>query len=216
MLRSRAIRRAFVAAVSFAAFVAATWPVHVGAVEPALEELQFREQLAAGEFAPAMNSALALERGQAHDGRLASLAATQARTGASQSGLLTASQIDDGSVRGATYRQIARSRPHQRCAMGGTQADFDALIDLITATIAPTSWDTVGGPGSVQPFEGGVHCDAEGTLRPALGVDRSGALAAMRRRARWLGETPAAAAKTSQLRKVSLSRLEKHLGAATD
>jgi general secretion pathway protein D len=36
---------------------------------------------------------------------------------------------------------------------GGSQADFDSLIDLITTTIAPTTWDTVGGPGSVAPFE---------------------------------------------------------------
>jgi general secretion pathway protein D len=36
---------------------------------------------------------------------------------------------------------------------GGSQADFDSLIDLITATIEPTSWDAVGGPGSIAPFE---------------------------------------------------------------
>lgn len=36
---------------------------------------------------------------------------------------------------------------------GATQADFDALIDLITSTIKPTSWDTVGGPGSIAQFE---------------------------------------------------------------
>lgn len=36
---------------------------------------------------------------------------------------------------------------------GGSQADFDSLIDLITATIEPTSWDDVGGPGSIAPFE---------------------------------------------------------------
>jgi general secretion pathway protein D len=35
---------------------------------------------------------------------------------------------------------------------GATQADFDTLIDLITATIAPTTWDTVGGPGSIEGF----------------------------------------------------------------
>ena len=34
-----------------------------------------------------------------------------------------------------------------------TEADFDSLIDLITSTIKPTSWDGVGGPGSVTPFE---------------------------------------------------------------
>ena len=36
---------------------------------------------------------------------------------------------------------------------GGAQADFDSLIDLITSTIKPTSWDEVGGPGSIRPFE---------------------------------------------------------------
>jgi general secretion pathway protein D len=36
---------------------------------------------------------------------------------------------------------------------GGSQADFDSLIDLITSTIAPTSWDSAGGLGSVQEFE---------------------------------------------------------------
>ena len=39
-------------------------------------------------------------------------------------------------------------RPRRRLA-----ADFDSLIDLITSTIRPTSWDDVGGPGSIAPFE---------------------------------------------------------------
>jgi general secretion pathway protein D len=36
---------------------------------------------------------------------------------------------------------------------GGVQADFDTLIELITTTIAPQSWDEVGGPGSISGFE---------------------------------------------------------------
>lgn len=36
---------------------------------------------------------------------------------------------------------------------GGSMADFDSLIDLITSTIQPTTWDEVGGPGSIQEFE---------------------------------------------------------------
>ncbi len=35
---------------------------------------------------------------------------------------------------------------------GGPQADFDSLIELITTTVAPTTWDDVGGPGSIAPF----------------------------------------------------------------
>ncbi len=30
------------------------------------------------------------------------------------------------------------------------QADFDSLIDLITSTVQPQAWDTVGGPGGVE------------------------------------------------------------------
>jgi general secretion pathway protein D len=36
---------------------------------------------------------------------------------------------------------------------GAAMADFDSLIDLITSTIQPTTWDEVGGPGSIAPFE---------------------------------------------------------------
>ena len=53
--------------------------------------------------------------------------------------------------------------PHNKSSMpvgygpgglgGGPVADFDTLIDLITSTIAPTTWDTVGGPGSVAGFD---------------------------------------------------------------
>jgi general secretion pathway protein D len=35
---------------------------------------------------------------------------------------------------------------------GAAAADFDTLIDLITSTIAPQSWDDVGGPGSIEGF----------------------------------------------------------------
>ncbi len=38
-------------------------------------------------------------------------------------------------------------------AGGGVQPDFDSLIDLITSSIKPTSWDAMGGPGSIMPFE---------------------------------------------------------------
>ena len=36
---------------------------------------------------------------------------------------------------------------------GGNQADFDSLIELIETTIKPDSWDIIGGPGSIAPFE---------------------------------------------------------------
>jgi general secretion pathway protein D len=36
---------------------------------------------------------------------------------------------------------------------GGAQADFDSLIELITTTVKPQTWDEVGGPGSIQEFQ---------------------------------------------------------------
>ncbi len=36
---------------------------------------------------------------------------------------------------------------------GGAMADFEPLINLITTTIAPTTWDDVGGAGTVEQFE---------------------------------------------------------------
>jgi len=51
------------------------------------------------------------------------------------------------------------SRPSQPAGFGpgglggGSAADFDTLIDLITSTIAPTTWSDVGGPGSIEGFE---------------------------------------------------------------
>ncbi len=35
---------------------------------------------------------------------------------------------------------------------GGAQADFQSLIGLIQSTVAADTWDTVGGPGAIQPF----------------------------------------------------------------
>lgn len=35
---------------------------------------------------------------------------------------------------------------------GASVADFTELIDLITSTVQPDSWDTVGGAGSVKPY----------------------------------------------------------------
>jgi hypothetical protein len=35
-------------------------------------------------------------------------------------------------------------------ATGKLSADFDSLIEMITSTVSPESWETVGGPGSIE------------------------------------------------------------------
>src|SRR6185437_1886184 len=34
----------------------------------------------------------------------------------------------------------------------GAAVDYQSLVEVLTANIAPTTWDEVGGPGAVQPF----------------------------------------------------------------
>src|SRR6185503_9226113 len=38
----------------------------------------------------------------------------------------------------------------------GRRCDFDSLIDVLQSTVIPNSWDDVGGPGSISPYEGGL------------------------------------------------------------
>ncbi len=48
---------------------------------------------------------------------------------------------------------------------GGVQADFDTLIELITRTVSPESWEDVGGAGTIAEFPTGVLIDAAGWMR---------------------------------------------------
>ena len=82
---------------------------------------------------------------------------------------------------------------------GGAQADFDALIELITSTVKPTTWDTVGGPGSIAPFPTGVDVDSQGVLRRVL-TEESGADLAMLRAAHAPSPTQRAATSATRRR----------------
>jgi hypothetical protein len=44
--------------------------------------------------------------------------------------------------------------PAFRNRQGGPEPDYENLIDTITSTIEPTTWDAVGGPGTIVRFEG--------------------------------------------------------------
>lgn len=174
------------------------------AVELASDEL-LREQLAAGEFAPAMENAEAAPP-QQRDQRLSAIARAQAEIGEKSGSLSTASQIRDDGVRGQTLGDMGRGAQG-----GGGNADFNSLIELITTTIAPTSWDEVGGPGAIQSYQNGVYVDASGLVR-RIEIEHQtySRLAELRRTAeRVLGDGDVRQA--SPLRKISLSRLEREI-----
>src|SRR5689334_2642027 len=138
--------------------------VAVAVAEQPADDL-FQRQLAAGEFAPALASANKLENSPARDTLLTRVAEAQAKSGGREEAFRTLSAISDDRVR---HTAIESTKRIPRPAGGGSQADFDSLIDLIVSTVKPQTWDEVGGPGSVSPFQNGVYVDAAGVLRRAL------------------------------------------------
>ena len=49
-------------------------------------------------------------------------------------------------------KQTSKQRTLGKLPKDTALADFDTLIDLITSTVAPETWDKVGGTGKIEPF----------------------------------------------------------------
>ncbi len=85
---------------------------------------------------------------------------------------------------------------------GNTQADFDSLIELITDTIEPLTWNELGGNGDVAGFPGGVYVDSSRTLRRIRPASR-------KRFERSFERSREHRESDTRTRKVSLPRLER-------
>lgn len=179
-----------------------------GAAEVDAQDAAIQEMLDAGEFAPAVAAARRIAAPRERDAVLAQIAAAQARAGARQASVGTASQISDDRTRATALSDVAAQPLGGRG--GGAMADFDSLIELITTTIAPESWEDVGGVGTIAPFPTGVYVDPQGVLRPLVSGDDSGQLGALRDSSRPRTQEEDVR-RSSPLRKVSLPRLEKHV-----
>ena len=107
-------------------------------------------------------------------------------------------------------RSVSLADRRAGAAGGAAMADFDTLIDLITSTIAPETWDEVGGAGAIEPFPTGVFVDAAGIMK-RLGPPRDSTLLERRRHVAAADSGNRAVRKRRRLRKVSLVRLEKQL-----
>ncbi len=176
-------------------------------------EGQINAHLNAGEFGPALALANNLANPAQRDMALAAVARAQAAGGAQNAALGTAGSMSDDRLRTAALDGIGAQPVGAWMGRGGgSQADFDTLIDLITSTIAPQSWDTVGGPGAIDSFPGGVYVDASGLMKQISLVDGGRNLAQVRQMALQSCGNQDVRTK-SQLRKVSLTRLEKQIQA---
>ena len=98
---------------------------------------------------------------------------------------------------------------------GAANADFDSLIDLIVSTVQTETWaENGGGEAEIRPFPGGVLVDAAGTLRLKSRAATTGknGLAELRGAVPPSASPQAAdARRASQLRYISLPRLEREI-----
>lgn len=170
-----------------------------------------QDHLSAGEFGPARQLALQAPTDNQRDRQLHEVAVAQLTSGAYRGSLQTAYDIHGDSVRAETFGRIrVHSAENHRLRGGGVQADFDSLIELITSTVAPDSWDEVGGEGAIAPFESGVRVDAQGVMHQIQSSGTDHWLEDVRRRSAFFrGHQDVR--KASELRKVSLPRLERQI-----
>jgi hypothetical protein len=164
-----------------------------------------RAHARAGEFGLARAAAKQVADGAQRDRLLGEVAVAQARNGALGGAAGSLRDVRSDYERTQAIDTISRS-PMGGAAGGAAMADFDTLIDLIVATVAPDSWLEEGGAGTIESFPTGVYVDAEGILRKTTLETRS--LDLIRREATRRTGTQDVT-RTSELRKVSLPRLEK-------
>ena len=195
--------------VQAAALLAGVWALSASLLVSTAcgAEDELAAQLAAGEFAPAIAQARAASDPAVQDASLARIALAQARSGDPDASLATVSEITGDRARAQTLRDLGVPGAGRG---GAAQADFDALIELIESTIAPESWDTVGGPGAVTEYEGGVLVDTQGLLTKIVRQGDGDRLAILRERAKPVTRA-GDVRRPSEMRHVSLTRLEKHV-----
>lgn len=184
-----------------------------GAARGADSAAKVKEHLAAGEFGPAIAAAAEANGGQ-RDELLAQIATAQAGAGARRGAAETVADISSDLARKSALGSMAGD--DQAPALqpmgargGGAFADFDSLIELIKATVNPDSWDDVGGPGAIDEFAGGVYVDAGGLMKK-LSARADSALLAVHRAA-IASNSSGDPRKSSALRKISLTRLEREV-----
>ena len=179
------------------------------AAEPELDA-RLAAHLRAGEFGPAQAAAVAMPEGPQRDQMLRQIAMAQAAAGARRGALGTIGSMGDDRLRSGAIDQLG-SQPLAVPRGGAAMADFTELLTLITTTVDPESWELLGGPGAVAPFTGGVYVDTAGTLKKMAFANAGGDLAELRRIAGTERSNNRDARQSSNLRKVSLTRLEKQV-----
>jgi hypothetical protein len=193
--------------------------------------------LRGGEFSRATQLADKIENATHRDAAFQRISARQAAAGLRQPALDSATRIQDPRQRSAVMTGLANrpalsgdyfgvsdggllhdAAPGEPSAMlpgigargGMVQPDFDALIELITTTIVPESWEDLGGPGSLSEYAQGVYVDSAGTLQRVTQLVDNSLLSSIHAGSIDRGANRDVM-RNSALRKVSLNRLEREV-----
>ena len=140
-------------------------------------------RIAAGEFGPAIAAAGGVYDAALRDKLLGNIAIAQGKAGGRRRGVDTIADISSDMARQGSLTRLptpGELKLARGCRGGMSMADFDSLIELITGTLKPDSWDDVGGPGAIDQFTSGVYVDSAGVLRK-LSTSTDASLVAVRR-----------------------------------
>ncbi|MFN0199057.1 MAG: DUF1598 domain-containing protein [Planctomycetaceae bacterium] len=176
------------------------------AVAPDVTQL-FDEQLAAGEFGPAWETArTAIDPAQRRD-MFKRVAQAQFSASEFRGAFASLRQVDDSAER----REVVEEQIEQNPALaGGSGADFTQLVQLIQQETSGL-WEEDGdGEGTISPFITGVRVDPKGLLRMLTREEDRQELSTLSRKAR-AADLNSDLAKPSSLRMVSLTRLEREV-----
>ena len=128
-----------------------------------------------GRIVPAVEQARRLPDPREATAALRRIAAHQRAGGQLDAADRTLQYIPDRLVRNQERERGVRPRPERPSSErppgtssgaggGASVADFTELIDLITNTVSPSSWEALGGVGSARPFVSGVYVDPRGMV----------------------------------------------------
>jgi hypothetical protein len=180
-------------------------------------DAKFTAQLDAGEFAAATAMAQKEADPQQRDVLLAKIAVAQAQAGANAAAVRSVAAVGDDRARAHILAQIGNNNNNNlnnnnnnNQQGGNNQADFESLINLMQTTVAPKTWEPAGGIGTVSQFPTGVWVDPKGVLRPLMKEAANEDLAQLRANSQKKSDQDNAR-KSSPLRMVSLTRLEKQI-----
>lgn len=208
LLRPASVRNAAFAGICTVAVTAILAAVSFAGDDNANSSLpqKIDAQLAAGEFGPALDAVQQEPIPAAKSALLGQIAAAQVDAGefAAAAGSIRRMPLPEARGRAANERTSRQS------LSGGAQADFGPLLNLIQMETSGPWSDTAGEGGTIVPFETGVRVDAQGLLSRMTREEQKNRLRSLGVQARK-ADLNTDMAKSSSLRLVSLTRLEKEV-----